>query len=133
MGGGEEIVRIAKRLDKMVAKKTAEGAMDLLKELKSMPITLDLLQSTRIGMSVNALRKQSTDEEVIALAKSLIKAWKKLLDASEEKSDEKKRSSSLPTSSTKESGDSRDQRVGTFCLCRQIKAVPGRWQRVEGG
>ncbi|XP_066479481.1 transcription elongation factor A protein 2 isoform X2 [Tiliqua scincoides] len=109
MGGGEDIVRIAKRLDKMVAKKTAEGAMDLLKELKTMPITLNLLQSTRIGMSVNALRKQSTDEEVIALSKSLIKAWKKLLDASEEKSDEKRKNSSLPTSSSKESGDSRDQ------------------------
>ncbi|KAH0619263.1 hypothetical protein JD844_019154 [Phrynosoma platyrhinos] len=111
MGGEEEIVRIAKRLDKMVAKKNAEGAMDLLKELKSMPITLDLLQSTRIGMSVNALRKQSTDEDVITLAKSLIKAWKKLLDASEDKSDEKKKNSSLPTSSSKESGDSKDQRM----------------------
>uniref|UniRef100_A0A8D0HTK0 Transcription elongation factor n=1 Tax=Sphenodon punctatus TaxID=8508 RepID=A0A8D0HTK0_SPHPU len=111
MGGGEEeIVRIAKRLDKMVAKKNAEGAMDLLKELKSMPITLDLLQSTRIGMSVNALRKQSADEEVISLAKSLIKSWKKLLDASEEKSEEKKKkNSSLSTSSSKESGDSKDQ------------------------
>ncbi|XP_007434423.1 transcription elongation factor A protein 2 isoform X1 [Python bivittatus] len=86
-----------------------EGAMDLLKELKSMPITLNLLQSTRIGMSVNALRKQSTDEDVIALAKSLIKAWKKLLDASEDKGDEKKKNSSLPASSSKESGDSRDQ------------------------
>lgn len=39
------------------------------------------LQSTRVGMSVNALRKQSSDEEVIALAKSLIKSWKKLLGA----------------------------------------------------
>ncbi|OXB67852.1 hypothetical protein ASZ78_005534 [Callipepla squamata] len=109
MGGEEEIVRIAKRLDKMVAKKSADGAMDLLKELKSMPMTLDLLQSTRIGMSVNALRKQSTDEEVIALAKSLIKSWKKLLDASEEKSEEKKKNLSLPTSSSKETGNSRDQ------------------------
>ncbi|XP_016848969.1 transcription elongation factor A protein 2 isoform X3 [Anolis carolinensis] len=108
MGGEQEIVRIAKRLDKMVAKKSAEGAMDLLKELKSMPITLHLLQSTRIGMSVNALRKQSTDEDVIALAKSLIKAWKKLLDASEDKGNEKKRNS-LPTSSSRESGDSKDQ------------------------
>ncbi len=36
-------------------------------------------QSTRIGMSVNAIRKQSTDEEVTSLAKSLIKSWKKLL------------------------------------------------------
>ncbi|XP_066054712.1 transcription elongation factor A protein 2 isoform X1 [Chamaea fasciata] len=109
MGGEDEIVRIARRLDKMVAKKNAEGAMDLLKELKTMPMTLDLLQSTRIGMSVNALRKQSTDEEVISLAKSLIKSWKKLLDASEEKNEEKKKSLSLPTSSSRESGNSRDQ------------------------
>ncbi|NXH15580.1 TCEA2 protein, partial [Bucco capensis] len=109
MGGEEEIVRIARRLDKMVAKKSADGAMDLLKELKSMPMTLYLLQSTRIGMSVNALRKQSTDEEVISLAKSLIKSWKKLLDASVEKNEEKKKSLSLPTSSSKNSSNSRDQ------------------------
>lgn len=38
-----------------------------------------VLKSTRIGMSVNAVRKQSSDEEVQTLAKSLIKAWKKLL------------------------------------------------------
>lgn len=42
-------------------------------------VFLFLLQSTRIGMSVNAIRKQSTDEEVTSLAKSLIKSWKKLL------------------------------------------------------
>lgn len=30
-------------------------------------------------MSVNAIRKQSTGEEVTSLAKSLIKSWKKLL------------------------------------------------------
>lgn len=83
----------------------------MLKELKNIPMTLELLQvytamchnflignchkvlqclqwqfffvialqSTRIGMSVNAIRKQSTDEEVTSLAKSLIKSWKKLL------------------------------------------------------
>ncbi|XP_054074472.1 transcription elongation factor A protein 2 isoform X2 [Rissa tridactyla] len=100
--------------------------MDLLKELKSMPMTLDLLQSTRIGMSVNALRKQSTDEEVIALAKSLIKSWKKLLDASEEKSEEKKKSLSLPTSSSKETGNSRDQRKygGYFPLSSFVTSFP---------
>lgn len=38
-------------------------------------------QSTRVGVSVNALRKHSSDEDVIALAKSLIKSWKKLLGA----------------------------------------------------
>lgn len=44
------------------------------------------LQSTRIGMSVNAIRKQSTDEEVTSLAKSLIKSWKKLLGMATETS-----------------------------------------------
>ena len=38
-----------------------------------------LIQETRIGMSVNAIRKHCTDEEVIALAKVLIKDWKRLL------------------------------------------------------
>lgn len=33
-------------------------------------------------MSVNAVRKQSSEEEVQTLAKSLIKSWKKLLGKS---------------------------------------------------
>ncbi|XP_049725367.1 transcription elongation factor A protein 2 isoform X2 [Elephas maximus indicus] len=104
MGKEEEIARIARRLDKMVTKKSVEGAMDLLRELKAMPVTLHLLQSTRIGMSVNALRKQSSDEEVIALAKSLIKSWKKLLDASDAKAGERRSTSlaSLPSKDTSE-------------------------------
>ncbi|XP_019741991.1 transcription elongation factor A protein 3 isoform X3 [Hippocampus comes] len=56
--------------------------MDLLKELKSFNMTLKLLQETRIGMSVNSIRKHCPDEEVVALAKILIKEWKRLLDFS---------------------------------------------------
>lgn len=40
------------------------------------------MQETRIGMSVNCIRKQSSDDEVIALAKVLIKDWKRLLGIS---------------------------------------------------
>lgn len=49
-------------------------------------------------MSVNAIRKQSTDDEVTSLAKSLIKSWKKLLDepAAEKNSEEKKKESTTP-------------------------------------
>uniref|UniRef100_F7CPH0 Transcription elongation factor A1 n=1 Tax=Monodelphis domestica TaxID=13616 RepID=F7CPH0_MONDO len=85
----DEIICIAKKMDKMVW----AGALDLLKELKNIPMTLELLQSTRIGMSVNAIPKQSTDEEVTSLAKSLIKSWKKLLDgpSTDKDSDEKKK------------------------------------------
>lgn len=84
--------------------------MDLLRELKNMPITLHLLQSTRVGMSVNALRKQSSDEELIALAKSLIKSWKKLLDVSDGKSRDQGRGTSLPTSSSKDASGTTDLR-----------------------
>nr|XP_040021896.1 transcription elongation factor A protein 3 isoform X5 [Gasterosteus aculeatus aculeatus] len=76
----EDLTRIAKKLDKMVSRNNTEGALDLLRELKSFNMTLKLLQETRIGMSVNGIRKNSTDEEVIALAKLLIKDWKRLLD-----------------------------------------------------
>ncbi|XP_066575834.1 transcription elongation factor A protein 1 [Amia ocellicauda] len=99
----EDIIRIAKKMDKMAQKKNGSGALDLLKELKNIPMTLELLQSTRIGMSVNAIRKQSTDEEVTSLAKSLIKSWKKLLDepgGTEKVSEEKKKEPTPPTSSS---------------------------------
>ncbi|XP_072890643.1 transcription elongation factor A protein 3 isoform X1 [Hemitrygon akajei] len=79
MGREESLVRIAKKLDKMVSRRNMDGALDLLQELEGMKMTLKLLQTTRIGMSVNSIRKHCTDEEVITLAKILIKKWKKLL------------------------------------------------------
>ncbi|XP_041329582.1 transcription elongation factor A protein 1 isoform X2 [Pyrgilauda ruficollis] len=108
MATEDEIIRIAKKMDKMVQKKNAAGALDLLKELKNIPMTLELLQSTRIGMSVNAIRKQSTDEEVTSLAKSLIKSWKKLLDgpSTDKDSEEKKKE---PASSSQNSPDAREE------------------------
>ncbi|XP_008430533.1 transcription elongation factor A protein 3 isoform X2 [Poecilia reticulata] len=77
----EDLIRIAKKLDKMVSRNNTEGAIDLLKELKGFNMTLKLLQETRIGMSVNNIRKHCRDEEVISLAKVLIKDWKRLLDS----------------------------------------------------
>ncbi|XP_077412789.1 transcription elongation factor A protein 1 isoform X1 [Vanacampus margaritifer] len=107
----EEIIRIAKKMDKMAQKKNGSGALDLLKELRSVPMTLELLQSTRIGMSVNAIRKQSTDEEVTSLAKSLIKSWKKLLDepASGDKSSDDKRKDTAPVSPSQGSPEAKEE------------------------
>ncbi|XP_052349960.1 transcription elongation factor A protein 3-like [Oncorhynchus keta] len=42
-------------------------------------MTLKLLQETRIGMSVNGIRKHCTDDVVVSLSKILIKDWKRLL------------------------------------------------------
>ncbi|NXS68475.1 TCEA3 protein, partial [Pandion haliaetus] len=76
MGPAEELVRIAKKLDKM------EGALDLLKSLTGYTMTIQLLQTTRIGVAVNSVRKHCSDEEVVASAKILIKNWKRLLESS---------------------------------------------------
>ncbi|XP_055782400.1 transcription elongation factor A protein 3-like isoform X6 [Salvelinus fontinalis] len=85
----EELIRIAKKLDKMVSRNNTDGALDLLNELKSFNMTLKLLQETRIGMSVNGIRKHCTDDEVVSLAKILIKDWKRLLDAARTQSTER--------------------------------------------
>ncbi|XP_078278957.1 transcription elongation factor A protein 1-like isoform X3 [Rhinoraja longicauda] len=79
MGRDDTLVHIAKRLDKMVSGRNMDGALALLQELQGMKMSLKSLQATRIGMSVNLIRKHSTDEEIISLAKILIKKWKKLL------------------------------------------------------
>ncbi|XP_034733611.1 transcription elongation factor A protein 2 isoform X2 [Etheostoma cragini] len=110
MAKNQEVERIAKKLDKMVHKKNTDGALDLLMELKNIKMSLETLQSTRVGMSVNAVRKHSSEEEVQTLAKALIKSWKKLLDGAEGKSEEKekkKEGSPVRSSSTsKDSGSS---------------------------
>nr|XP_061802214.1 transcription elongation factor A protein 2-like [Nerophis lumbriciformis] len=82
MAENQQVERIGRKLDKMVHKNNTDGALDLLRELKNMTMSLETLQSTRVGMSVNAVRKQSSDQEVQTLAKTLIKSWKKLIDGS---------------------------------------------------
>lgn len=120
----EDLIRIAKKLDKMVSRNNTEGAIDLLRELKGFNMTLKLLQETRIGMSVNSIRKHCTDEEVIALAKVLIKDWKRLLDSGHSHSDKPAEikngldssksaaSPSSPSSETQSRKDSRDSKPG---------------------
>jgi len=69
-------MRIQKKLEKIIA---GGSALDLLKALQDLPINLEILTKTRIGMTVNAIRKKSQDDDVISLAKILIKNWKKFL------------------------------------------------------
>ncbi|KAK7476059.1 hypothetical protein BaRGS_00032686 [Batillaria attramentaria] len=83
MGCEDDVLRIGKKLEKLIASNTSDHvtALDLLKALQDLKMTLDVLQKTRIGMTVNNLRKASSHDEVISLSKTLIKNWKKLLPA----------------------------------------------------
>ncbi|XP_073937111.1 transcription elongation factor A protein 3 isoform X2 [Castor canadensis] len=58
-----------------------EGALHLLKKLNSCQMSIQLLQTTRIGVAVNGVRKHCSDKEVVSLAKVLIKNWKRLLES----------------------------------------------------
>ncbi|KTF94360.1 hypothetical protein cypCar_00014530 [Cyprinus carpio] len=101
-----------------------DGALDLLRELKDFNMTLKLLQDTRIGMSVNRIRKHCTNEDVVNLAKILIKNWKKLLESAQnqksERSNEVKngnhpsKPSGSPNRTSPERGSRKDAPVDFF-------------------
>lgn len=78
----EEVLRIQKKLQKMISGDEAgqnDLSLDLLKELQKLEVNLEILTKTRIGMTVNALRKSCKNDEIIALSKTLIKNWKRFL------------------------------------------------------
>uniref|UniRef100_A0A1I7YHP2 Transcription elongation factor n=1 Tax=Steinernema glaseri TaxID=37863 RepID=A0A1I7YHP2_9BILA len=77
----EDVLKIAKKLEKMVeGKKPMDDVVELLECLSKLPINVDVLTKTRIGMIINDLRKKTDDEKVSKRAKGLIKEWKSLLD-----------------------------------------------------
>ena len=76
----EVILRIRKKMDELVANSTYSEAVitDLLNELKKTNVTLKLLQKSKIGFTVNTIRKSSRSESVKFAAKSLLKDWQKI-------------------------------------------------------
>lgn len=107
MGCEDEVLKIGKKLEKMISSGTSDHAasVDLLKTLQDLPMTLDVLQKTRIGMTVNNFRKSTDQDEVISLSKALIKSWKKLLPGETANT---KSTSSKPNNVTKVDESSRD-------------------------
>uniref|UniRef100_U5EY68 Transcription elongation factor n=1 Tax=Corethrella appendiculata TaxID=1370023 RepID=U5EY68_9DIPT len=105
----EEVIKIQKKLGKMVNEDGTgqEQALDLLKELQTLDIDLDLLTKTRIGMTVNELRKCSKDDEVISLSKTLIKNWKRFLASTPTSKDTSSKDSSKSSSKTSSSSSAK--------------------------
>ncbi|XP_014237632.1 transcription elongation factor S-II isoform X1 [Trichogramma pretiosum] len=117
MNPEEEVLRIQKKLTKMTdgSEVAHDQALELLKILQKLPVNLELLQKTRIGMTVNALRKCSRDEEVISLSKVLIKNWKKFLsgpkDSKEINSFGSKKKSESKSEKSKEEPENKNEKT----------------------
>jgi transcription elongation factor S-II len=79
------VAEIQRKLERITSSDNADQgkAFEYLKALKDVPMNLDILSNTRIGMTVNKLRKASQDKEVISLSKSLIRKWKQYLPENE--------------------------------------------------
>lgn len=88
----EEVLKIKKELEKTVPKNDTKRALELLKSLQSIPITLDVLQKTHIGFVVNKIRKSIDNQEVCSMSKSIVKKWKKLLPETPSSGDSKSNS-----------------------------------------
>merc|ERR1712025_136690 len=91
----EEVLSIRQQLEKMTKDGEQGQALDLLQRLGELDMNLTILTQTRIGMTVNALRKSSSNDEVISQSKGLIKAWKKFVP--DNNADKKEKSSSQDT------------------------------------
>lgn len=88
----DEVMGIRKKLEKLAEEGADQSqAMDLLQRLSDIDMNLTILTNTRIGMTVNALRKSSSDNEVISQAKSLIKTWKKFVPENGDKKEKKEK------------------------------------------
>ncbi|KRY88569.1 Transcription elongation factor A protein 2 [Trichinella pseudospiralis] len=96
----DDLIRYGKKLDRVVnGEKSEQSAMDILRILRATPMTVELLQKTRIGMTVNELRKKTTDRSLQVEAKNLIRHWKKLIECKSASSKSSNAASSAVTNS----------------------------------
>ncbi|XP_040193882.1 transcription elongation factor A protein 3-like isoform X4 [Rana temporaria] len=82
MGSEEDLRKIGRRLEKRISDQNMDRILDLLKELQRFPVTVPLLRITKIGVTVNKLKKHNKDHHIVELAKVIIRDWKKLLESS---------------------------------------------------
>ena len=77
----EDVMRIKKKLEKMMKANEIDAptSMDMLNTMKKLPIDLQILKNTGIGVVLNNLRRSCNSEELGTLAKNLLKNWKKLV------------------------------------------------------
>ncbi|TKR93785.1 hypothetical protein L596_008180 [Steinernema carpocapsae] len=77
-----EVLDISKKLQQIMdGKKDNGNVIDMLEALGKLPVTIEILTSTRVGMTINDLRKKTSDDKVSKRAKVLLKEWKGLLNS----------------------------------------------------
>lgn len=76
----EQILRIKQDLELASSNKDSKKALELLRSLVNIPITMMVLQDTHIGLIVNKVRRQFDDPEIVSLGRSVMRKWKKMYE-----------------------------------------------------
>ena len=74
-----QIHKIKMKLDDYTARDDMVALAQLLKDLDKMDVTLELLETTRIGLSLNSFRKRVEDKDLARAGKEIIRKWKSLI------------------------------------------------------
>lgn len=79
----DDVIKIRKRLDKVSADENVNvtHVEDLLAALKNLPMTVDVLKESKIGLTLNLYRKNHKDTRIGLLAKELREYWMKLWES----------------------------------------------------
>lgn len=74
-----EVISFKVRLEKSLGLEDAplEEFTDILTALKGIPISIDILRKTKIGQTLQDMKKKHGSNEVGALTKALLSKWKK--------------------------------------------------------
>eukprot|EP00640_Fibrocapsa_japonica_P003254 CAMPEP_0113953028 /NCGR_PEP_ID=MMETSP1339-20121228/90756_1 /TAXON_ID=94617 /ORGANISM="Fibrocapsa japonica" /LENGTH=328 /DNA_ID=CAMNT_0000961727 /DNA_START=55 /DNA_END=1038 /DNA_ORIENTATION=+ /assembly_acc=CAM_ASM_000762 len=80
----ETVLPFKDKLEKAIAKESngeskAERIIDLIGRLNEVPVTVDDLRDTKVGLTIGKLRKHS-DQSVAGAAKKLLKKWKRMAE-----------------------------------------------------
>uniref|UniRef100_A0A8R1DX93 Transcription elongation factor n=1 Tax=Caenorhabditis japonica TaxID=281687 RepID=A0A8R1DX93_CAEJA len=82
MSALEQAEDLCKQVDEICQNgmESPEQCIKLLDKLAKLPMTVDIIQSTSIGIKVNMMRKKVPDDAIAKRAKNIIKEWKNIVD-----------------------------------------------------
>ena len=88
----EEVILVKKKIEKILddeALLEAE-APEMIRTLSKLTLDLDTLRKSKIGFTLDKLRKSAKDESIKKSAKDLLKSWKKM-ESGNDKDDSSKK------------------------------------------
>eukprot|EP01134_Creolimax_fragrantissima_P005366 CFRG5366T1 len=84
MGDAQVVVELQRQLEKLLSDcpPDADKSMDLLKQLDKLKIDFKILKDTKVGKTIQRLKKATQDPNVKKKSQDIIAEWKKLAEAS---------------------------------------------------